>query len=312
MTAMTPIHALWSCIVDTETLRWFQQVADGETVTDVAALHAVSQPGVSRALVRLEREIGTPLLAKSGRVLRLTEAGAVFKAHLDAALHSLDDGLAAVGELLDPETGTVSVVFDTSLGLWLVPGLIAGFRRAYPRVRFRLAQTHDAHSWDDALEGPMDVAITSQRPLDPAMTWQHVVSLPLALAVWGNHRLADREQVSVAEAAEDGFVMVGRDWALHDVTKELCRAAGFTPRVAFEGEDVPVVRGFVAAGLGVAVVPVTQAETRQRRASERLIPLTDSGALLEVGMVWSRERRHLPSANLFRRYVLDARAHHLR
>ena len=309
---MTSIHAISSCIVDTETLRWFQQVADGETVTDVAALHAVSQPGVSRALVRLEREIGTPLLAKSGRVLRLTEAGAVFKAHLDAALHSLDDGLAAVGELLDPETGTVSVVFDTSLGLWLVPGLIAGIRRAYPRVRFRLAQTHDAHSWDDALEGPMDVAITSQRPLDPAMTWQHVVSLPLALAVWGNHRLADREQVSVAEAAEDGFVMVGRDWALHDVTMELCRAAGFTPRVAFEGEDVPVVRGFVAAGLGVAVVPVTQAETRQRRASERLIPLTDSGALLEVGMVWSRERRHLPSANLFRRYVLDARAHHLR
>ena len=87
-------HALESCFVDTESLRWFQQVADGVTVTEVADLYLVSQPGVSRALARLEEQVGTPLLHKSGRVLRLTQAGATFKRHVDGLLHELDDGLA--------------------------------------------------------------------------------------------------------------------------------------------------------------------------------------------------------------------------
>src|SRR5687768_15208660 len=89
--------------MDVAALRWFQLVADGGTVTDVADAHGVSQPGVSRALARLEADVGAPLLHKSGRVLRVTHAGRVFKRHVDGMLHRLDDGLAAVNELVDPE-----------------------------------------------------------------------------------------------------------------------------------------------------------------------------------------------------------------
>ena len=125
--------------MDVETLRWFQLVADGTTVTEVAELYQVSQPGVSRALARLEEEVGSPLLLRRGRMLRSTHAGAVFKRHVDAALHDVDDGLAAVDELIDPETGSVSIAFQLSLGAWLVPDLVDTFRRDHPRVRFRLS-----------------------------------------------------------------------------------------------------------------------------------------------------------------------------
>ncbi len=64
--------------MDTDVLRWFQQVADGVTVTEVSELDGVTQSGVSRALARLESEVGTPLLRRSGRTLRLTRAGEVF------------------------------------------------------------------------------------------------------------------------------------------------------------------------------------------------------------------------------------------
>lgn len=130
--------------MDMDTLRWFQQVADGATVTEVADVCMVSQPGVSRALARLEEEVGTPLLRKSGRVLRPTLAGSTFKRHIDLFMHGLDDGLAAVSQLVAPETGTVTVAFQTSLGTWLVPDLIKRFRSDYPEVRFRLEHSHDA------------------------------------------------------------------------------------------------------------------------------------------------------------------------
>ena len=82
--------------VDTVALRWFQQVADGTTVTELADLETVSQPGISRALARLEREVGVPLLRRSGRTLKMTRAGATFKRYVDNLLHDLDDGLAAL------------------------------------------------------------------------------------------------------------------------------------------------------------------------------------------------------------------------
>src|ERR1700683_1383786 len=123
-----------------DALRWLQQVADGTTVTEVSDTEPVTQSGVSRALARLEAEIGTPLLRRSGRTLRMTHAGAVFKPHLDALLHHLDDGLAAVSQLIDPDTGTVVLAFQQSLGTWLVPDLVRSFRAARPGVGFRLTQ----------------------------------------------------------------------------------------------------------------------------------------------------------------------------
>ena len=102
--------------MDTDALRWLQQVADGTTVTEVSEVEPVTQSGVSRALARLEEQIGTPLLRRSGRTLRMTHAGAVFKPHLDAMLHHLDDGIAAVSQLIDPDTGTVALAFQQSLG----------------------------------------------------------------------------------------------------------------------------------------------------------------------------------------------------
>jgi LysR family transcriptional regulator, transcription activator of glutamate synthase operon len=291
--------------MDTDALRWFQQVADGVTVTEVADIYGVSQPGVSRALARLEAEVGTPLLHKTGRVLRPTHAGSEFKRHVDSALHGLDDCLAAVSELVDPTAGTVVVAFQLSLGTWLVPGTIAQFRMEYPRVRFQLEQSHDALGSSLLTGGGIDLEFTAQRPRKPAVNWRRLFSEPLFLAIPAGHRLAGRAEISLAEVSDDHFVMLRPGWELRSLSDNLCGAAGFTPRVAFECDDLPVVQGFVAAGLGIAIVPAMDAETHSSsRGSERLIRLTNEGAHRDVGLAWSQDRRLLPSAELFRQHVL--------
>jgi LysR family transcriptional activator of glutamate synthase operon len=291
--------------MDTEALRWFQQVADGITVTEVAELDMVSQPGVSRALARLERELGTPLLQRSGRLLRPTRAGSVFKRHVDDLLHALDDGYAAVSQLVDPETGTVAVAFQVSLGSWLVPGLIHDFRQQHPRVQFDLTESADALGSSMVAEGRIDLEFTARRPHNPEVHWEHLFSQPLALAVPGDHPLAGRRKVRLAEVADEDFVMLHPSWVMRTLTDELCQAAGITPRVAFEVDDLSVARGFVAAGLGVAVIPEMDPERAGRGpGAEPLIRLTDDGATREVGLAWSTSRRLLPSAELFRDQVL--------
>lgn len=284
--------------MDTEALRWFQLVADGMTVTEVAQLHQVSQPGVSRALARLDEQVGAPLLHKTGRLLRMTHAGAVFKRHADALVHDLDDGLNAVHELLDPETGSVSLAFQLSLGTWLVPDLVAAFRAQHPHVRFRLDKSLDEWGASALGEGGVDLEVTSRRLAGESVHWERLLTQRLSLAVPEDHPLARRRTVSLADAADEDFVMLRRAWQLRARTEDLCEAAGFVPRVAFEVDDVSVVPGFVAAGLGVAVVP-------EPVPGLRLVRLTDPGAHRDIGLAWSLERRLLPSADLFRSHVLE-------
>jgi len=297
--------------VDTDALRWFQLVADGYTVTEVSDVFGVSQPGVSRALARLEQEVGAPLLRRSGRVLRMTHAGVAFKRHVDSLVNALDDGLAAVDELVDPEGGVVTLAFPLSLGSWLVPGLIRRFRAAHPRVRVVLQRTAVGESGQVSQQlatRRADVELTAQRVGGQGIEWRRILVEPLVLAVATDHPLATRSEVALGEVADEPFVMRRGPSGMRTQTVELCQAAGFEPEIAFEADDLPTVRGLVAAGLGVAVVPAMGLPARTTFARTRLLPLTDPGAQREVGVAWVAGRPLLPSAESFRRFVLTGDA----
>lgn len=287
-------------------MRWFQQVADGTTVTEVSELDGVTQSGVSRALARLEADVGTPLLRRSGRRLRMTRAGAAFKRHVDAMLHELDDGLAAISELASPDTGTVSVAFQPSLGSWLVPHLVASFQLDRPRVRFVLEQVRDELIAPLVSRGDVDVEITTVRSADASVRWRPLLAESLVLAVSSDHALATRDSVPLSAAADEQFVMLRDTYALRHHSEELCREAGFTAAIAFEGDDLPTVEGFVAAGLGVAIVPMGRHGLEvETTAGIRYLTITSPVASRDIGLAWSTERRLLPAAERFRRHVID-------
>ena len=291
--------------MDTDSLRWFQQVADGTTVTEVSDLEEVTQSGVSRALARLEEQVGTPLLRRSGRILRMTHAGAVFKPHVDALLHQLDDGIAAVSQLVDPDTGTVALAFQHSLGTWLVPYLVRSFRAAHPDVRFQLTQVRDELHSAPLDGGRADLEIGTRRPHDPAVHTRQLALEPLRLAVPRDHRLAAEQSVQLADVAGEPFISLQPASSLRKLTDDLCEQAGFRPDVVFEGDDLSTVRGFVAAGLGVAVVPAPRAGSPESASGPVLyLDILDAGAAREICLTWSAERRLLPAAELFRRHVI--------
>jgi LysR family transcriptional regulator, transcription activator of glutamate synthase operon len=290
--------------VDTDALRWFQQVADGTTVTEVSELEAVTQSGVSRALARLEAQVGTPLLRRHGRTLRLTQAGAVFKRHVDAMLHQLDDGIAAVSQLIEPDTGTVALAFQQSLGTWLVPDLVRSFRAAHPYVTFQLTQVPDeVHS--AALDGGLaDLEIGTRRPRSAALRTRLIAIEPLRLAVQRDHPRAG-QRIHLADVSAEPFVALRPASALRKLGDDLCQQAGFRPAVVFEGDDLSTVRGFVAAGLGVAIVPAPRAGTLEAAAGPlAYCEILDAGAVRDLTLTWSAERRLLPAAELFRRHVI--------
>ena len=302
--------------METRDLRWFQQVADGVTVTELSEVEGTTQPGVSRALARLDREVGTPLLHRVGRTLRMTHAGAAFKRHVDALLHELDDGLAAVEQLVDPESGTVTLAFHASLGSWLVPDLLSSFGREHPGVRFSLQSQPGLVATAAGPRTGVDMELTTSRPHGPAVRWAHLLEQQLCLAVPADHRLAEGRAadgpaagggaaVDLTDVAGEPMVLLRPGWALRETAEELADRAGFTPDVAFECEDLATARAFVASGLGVSVLPAPSAG-EESSAQVRYLPLRDRRAVREIGLAWSAEHRMLPAATLFREHVVEA------
>ena len=292
--------------VDTDAVRWFQQVADGVTVTEVSELERITQSGVSRALARLEAEVGTPLLRRSGRTLRMTRAGSAFKRHADAMLHQLDDGLAAVNQLIEPETGTVALAFELSLGTWLVPDLVSSFRASHPHVQFELKQVRDELVTSVLTRGEVDLQISTVRNTDPTVQWRQLTVEPLRLAVPSQHRLARRTLIPLAEVSSEPFIMLRPTSLLRQRCEDLCEQAGFQPTLGFEGDDLPTLRGFVAAGLGVAIMPaLREGSPGAVTGPVHYLEIANPQAVRGIGLTWSTERRLLPAAELFREHTID-------
>ncbi len=296
--------------MDTEVLRWFQQVSDGATVTEVSELAMASQSGVSRALARLEDEVGEQLLRRSGRTLRMTEAGAAFKRHVDVMIHQLDDGLAAVQQVIDPESGLVTLAFEPWLGPGWVPSLVSGFRLEHPLVRFQMVTEH-ADTMDTLRHrGDIDLELTTSRPAPSTFGWHAVARAPLHLALAANHPLASQPVVALADLAEVGFVAFRGGSSMRGVTDNMCAEAGLIPRIDFECDDLSTVLGFIAAGLGVAITPLPhgyRAEAGQADAMLRFLTITDASAALEIGVAWSLQQRLLPAAQAFLEFLRQPR-----
>ena len=285
--------------MDTNVLRWFQLVADGATVTEVSELEWTSQPGVSRALARLSEEVGAPLLRREGRVLRLTRAGATFKRHVDAVLHQLDDGLAEVAQLMDPESGVVAVAFPHSLGEWLTPGIVADFLKKHPDVQLDLSARHDETVPATGTGSEIDLELTTLRPHGRAHHWRGLLREPLRLLLPEGHPLAAcTAPVPLARLGGECLITMRRTSQLWVVTDSLLSRHGIEPTAGLVADDLPTLYGYVAAGLGVALAP------GRLRAGVRLQRLAEDDAFREIGLSWSTGRRLLPSATLLRDHIL--------
>jgi DNA-binding transcriptional LysR family regulator len=146
--------------------------------------------------------------------------------------------------------------------------------------------------------------LTTHRVTEAGVEWRRILVEPLVLAVPLTHRLAERDAVALSEVADEPFVVRRAPSGMRSQTLALCEAAGFTPTIDLEADDLPTARGLVAAGLGVAVVPAQGLPAPTTFARTRMLPLTDAHAQREVGVAWVTGQPRMPSAESFRRFLL--------
>ena len=256
----------------------------------------VPQPTVSVVMRRLADAIGTPLVQASGRGITPTEAGRAFLPAAQEALIQLRAARQDLQEVIDPDRGRVALGFVHSCGPRDVPLLLDAFLAAYPDISFTLKQGGAPTLLDQMRRGALDVVVVAPMPPpDDRLESLVLADERLCLAVARNHRFANQAAIDLRRAATETFVGLTPEQGLRRVFDNLCEQAGFTPHLAFEGEEHETLRGLVRAGLGVAVLP------RATYEDPTLVEITlrDPAARRHVGAVWQKDRRVAPAARRF-------------
>ncbi|HEY8718612.1 LysR family transcriptional regulator [Pengzhenrongella sp.] len=261
-------------------------------VTRAAARSHVSQPTLSRAMVRWERDLGIALFERAGREISLTDDGVALAQAASLALAALE---RAAGELLGVQQPRVlGVGVLRSLGPTIVGELVSSFHAKEPGVRV----SHREGASDELLAeldgGHLDFAVLAPRP-GAHFGWLRLGSQTLSLVVPIHHRLAGLDDVDLADTAEESYLALNVRYATRQQADRLCADAGFSPKFLLEAEDAQTVRDYVAVGLGIAILPTDTSEDPRVRN----IPIRSLDAAREFGMTWDTRRRLSPVAAAF-------------
>nr|WP_206529654.1 LysR family transcriptional regulator [Brevibacillus sp. SYP-B805] len=280
-------------------LQYFIEVAKREHVTEAAHNLHVAQSAVSRQIANLEAELGIQLFIREGRNVKLTSVGKIFLEHAVTALNEIEKAKQKIEEFLDPERGTIRVGFTSSLAANPLPTVISAFRARYPDIGFQLKQGAYKQLIDSVIRGDIDLAFLGPVPTQEKDVRSHIFFAENIMALLpARHPLAKQETLRLRELQDDTFVLFPPGFLLREIAVNACAQVGFKPKVSFEGEDIDAIKGLVAAGLGVTLLPEVTLIDNMPRETVRL-PISEPIVTRTVGIIIPSNRELPPSEKLF-------------
>ncbi len=263
---------------DLRRLRSLCAIADHGSLTGAAAALDFTQPAVSQHLAALEAEVGAPLVTRSRSGAELTAAGALLVEHARAALDRLALAELQVGDLIEREQLRVRLAGNSSALNRLVPLAVADLRRQLPDADVTIREAGPPASLAALRRGDVDIAVGFRREVSapPQDVDERVlVDEPMYALLPRRHPLAGEAELDLAGLRDDPWVQ-GPSSSSPGLIRDLCREAGFEPKIAFESDDPLATRGMVSAGLAVSLVPSLTKDDTARDRNVAVVPLRDS------------------------------------
>lgn len=272
--------------MDLRVLRAFVEVVRQGGFSQAAKVVFATQSTVSKAVRRLEDEIGAPLFDRVGHRAVLTETGDIVYRRALRMLAERDDLLAEIEELRGLKRGTLKLGLPRIGSSTLFAPLFARYRHLYPGVDVRLIEAGSDRLEEILLSGEIDLA-ASLLPVSEDFEWQSVRAEPLMALIPAAHALARADHLEPEALQQLPFILFESGFALNRIILDFCKRHGFTPSVAARSSQIDFIVGLVAAGLGVAFLPRMIAE-QSPHAAVRAFPLNDPLTDWHMAMIWRR------------------------
>ena len=245
-------------------VRMLREIATRGSFSAAAEALNYTQSAVSKQLATLERDAGLALVERGVRPVRLTAGGEALLAHADAIVGHLAAARDELAAIVGLRAGSLRVAAFASAGATVIVPALVAFHAHYPNVKLSLIEADPNESLSRLRAGELDIAViyeypTPSSPLEEHAAATHLLDDHFGLILPADHRLATKRQVEIADLSGERWLFPRSLGALSSTYDRLmraaCAAADFEPNILFEINDCQTAQGFVAAGMGIAVLP---------------------------------------------------------
>ena len=248
-------------------LRYFAALAEELHFGKAAARLGISQPSLTRQIQALEKIVGTHLVERTQRSVSLTPAGVAFVERARVTLDHHDRSVEAARNVNARRIESLAIAFEACAPYHDFPEVVRQFIARYPRTRFSSFQMSGPEQAEALMRNRIDAGFMHPPiPDDSLLTFERVAAERFIVALPSSHRLASRRRVRCSDLAGEKFVLYPRAKApgCYDAVQEILRAAGFTPEVVHESNEISVSLSLIPAAGVVTLFPEC---VKSRRAS---------------------------------------------
>lgn len=277
-------------------LRYFQTVAQMESITRAAKYHNIPQPSMSQTIQKLEHELGDVQLfdRRNGHIF-LNARGRRFLEYVNRALSELDTGVSEIPGAPEIISGPVRIKILEN-HRFILTG-IPQFAALYPDVSFITS-----HGFFEDRDSEYDLCVSSKTSYRGMLHAEPLIREEIVLAVHEQHPFAAKKSVSLEDLRGEKIISLPAETALYAIISDGCRNCGFTPNIPIICDDPYFIRKYVSENMGVAPAPAVSWKGRFRENTV-LVPFKEPLCVTSF-LLWD-ERRYMPSAvRAFRDYLL--------
>ena len=278
-------------------LRYFQKVAELESITKAAKFYMIPQPSMSQTITRLEKELNAKLFDRRNGKLFLNDNGKLFYQHVQAAIREMDNGITALTAVRGEVSGSVRIKIMDSHRFIL--NCIPKFTNLYPQIQINVS-----HGYHEDQDVTYDLCISSLPSYQHMTECVPIVKEQIALAVHEDNPLASRKSVGIADLHNQKLISMPARSALYNTTITLCQAYGFEPQIPIICDDPYFVRKYVSENMGVALAPTISWAGRFRNNTV-LVPVDDPPIYAISYLLWDSDRYLSPAAQTFKQFILN-------
>jgi DNA-binding transcriptional LysR family regulator len=276
-------------MLSTRILTQFVAVAEELNFRRAAQRLHMEQSPLSQAIRRLEQQLDERLFTRTKRSVALTAAGDLLLQHARSALKAEHSTLALLRRARESGSGQLAVGFVGTVAYGIVPRLLRDFRHAQPAVHLEIAEMTTREQIKNLLGGQLDAGIMRLPiPEQAGLSSRTIESDRFGLAVPGTFGLTSRRSIGLRELRNASFVAYSHDRVpiLHSHGVAMCLEEGFYPNIVCEAWQASSILSFVAAGIGVALVPLHLSELKHSGVAFRPLSPKSPNVQLDIAVVW--------------------------
>ena len=282
-------------MINLDRLRIFQAVAEARSFTRAAEVVHLTQPGISKHIKQMEEYYGIPLFDRLGKKVALTQAGEILSEATEEIMASATAAEQRIEELKGLHGGKLVLGASFALGIYVLPGVLAAFRKRYPAVEVTVDISLSAKIMAKILANKLDLGLVSQEAHDPRLFARQFMTDELIAVVPSNHPWANRKRIRPQELMQETFIVAARGAGVRAAVEERLKEKGIVLTNVIDFGNVEGVKRAVEAGLGISIQP--QSVVQREISAGSLTGVSLAGLDDKLGRFYvCRRDKHLSNA----------------